>query len=146
MSRPETKGLKYFPFDVGFFGDKTIRLLRGEHGAEGVEIYQRLICSCYAENGYFLKWDNETDYALMADDTGYSIGKIQLIVSSCLKWSLFDNTLFKGGNVLTSRGIQRRYFGAVKDTKIKAAAQGRYTPRSGICEICYQMRTVLEGV
>lgn len=128
LPRPEIQGLKYFPFDVGFFRDRKIRLLRGEHGADGVEVYQRLVCRCYEEdNGYFLLWDSDEDHALLADETGYSEDKIRLIVSSCLRRSLFDDTLFKMGNVLTSRGIQRRYFSAIKDTKIKAAAQGRYT-------------------
>lgn len=127
MPRPEIKGLKYFPFDVGFFRDKKIRLLRGENGAEGVEIYLRLIAKCYEDNGYFLDWDTFDDYALLADESGYPEDKVRLIVSTCLRRSLFDNILFKVGNVLTSRSIQRRYFSAIKDTKIKAAAQGRYT-------------------
>lgn len=127
MPRPEIQGLKYFPFDVGFFRDKKIRLLRGEHGADGVEVYQRLTCKCYEDNGYFLVWDNDEDYDLLADETGYSNDKIRLIISSCLRRSLFDNTLFEVGNVLTSRGIQRRYFSAIRDTKVKAAAGGRYT-------------------
>ena len=134
MPRPEVHGLKYFPFDVGFFQDKKIRLLRGEHGAEAVEVYQRLLCKCYEDNGYYLNWDSGEDYALMADDTGFTEERIQLIVSTCLRRSLFDNTLFKMGNVLTSRSIQRRYFGAVKETKMKAAAQGRHTTiRKDIC-------------
>ena len=128
MARPAIKGLKYFPFDVGFFRDKKIRLLRGQHGADGVEIYQRILCACYeGDNGYYLPWNANEDYALMAEDTGHSEEKVRLIVSSCLNWSLFDDTLFMMGNVLTSRSIQRRYFGAIKDTKSKAAAQGRHT-------------------
>ena len=128
MARPTVKGLKYFPFDVGFFRDKKIRLLRGQHGADGVEVYQRILCACYeGDNGYYLPWNANEDYALMAEDTGYSEEKVRLIVSSCLNWSLFDDTLFKAGNVLTSRSIQRRYFGAIKETKSKAAAQGRHT-------------------
>lgn len=127
MARPEIQGLKYFPFDVGFFRDKKVRLLRGEHDARGVEVYQRLLCKIYEDNGYYLLWNDSEDYSLLAEETGYSEEKIRLIVSSCLNRSLFDDTLFKGGNVLTSRSIQRRYFSAIQETKIKAAAQGRHT-------------------
>ena len=127
MARPEIKSLKYFPLDVGIFEDKKIRLLRGQHGADGVEIYIRLIRQCYRENGYYLIWEPNEDYALLADDTGYSEDKVRLIVSSCVERSLFNDTLFRMGNVLTSRGIQRRYFEAISKSKIKAAAQGRHT-------------------
>ena len=134
MARPEMQGLKYYPKDVGFYRDKKIRLLRGEHGADGVEVYERLICKCYDDNGYYLNWNDADDYALLADETGYSDEKVRLIVSSCIRRSLFDDTLFNMGNVLTSRGIQRRYFSAIKDAKIKAAAQGRYTVvRKDLC-------------
>jgi len=39
VARPEIKGLKYFPFDVGFFRDRKIKLIRGEQGSDGVEVY-----------------------------------------------------------------------------------------------------------
>jgi hypothetical protein len=127
LARPEIQGLKYFPFDVGFFRDKKIRLLRGEHNSDGVEIYQRLLCKCYEDNGYYLVWDKEEDYDLLAEETGYTTDKVRLIVASCLRRSLFEDKLFEVGNVLTSRSIQRRYFLAIKETKSKAAAHGRYT-------------------
>ena len=95
----------------------------------------RIAAMCYEENGYFYIWDSDEDYALLAEETGCTDEKIRLIVSSCLRRSLFDDTLFKVGNVLTSRGIQRRYFSAVKDARIKAASQkGRYTYiEKGLC-------------
>ena len=128
MARPGGKGLKYFPFDVGLFGDKKLKLLKGQHGAEGIEVYIRLLCKCYSDdNGYFLPWSPDEDFALLAEETGYSEDKIRLIVSSCILRSLFEDKLFLVGNVLSSRGIQRRYFGAIKLTKLKAAAEGRYT-------------------
>lgn len=38
MSRPQKKGLDYFPFDVDFFDDKKIKVLKGRYGADGVHI------------------------------------------------------------------------------------------------------------
>lgn len=127
MPAPQKKGLEYFPFDAGFFRDKKIKLLRGEHGADGVEIYMRLLCKIYEDNGYYLRWDNTEDYELLAEETGYSIDKVRLIISTLFRRSLLDYILFERGNVLSSHGIQRRYFEAVKATKIKAAANGRHT-------------------
>jgi len=127
LPAPQKKGLRYFSFDVGFFGDRKIKLLRGEHGADGIEVYQRLLCKIYNDNGYYFVWNDEEDFELLADETGYSIEKVRLIFTTLLRRSLFDNTLFERGNVLSSSGIQRRYFEAVKETKIKAAASGRYT-------------------
>ncbi|MDR1692845.1 MAG: DUF4373 domain-containing protein [Oscillospiraceae bacterium] len=126
--------MRYFPFDVGFFGDRKIRLLRGEHGSEGVEVYIRLLCMCYEDNGYYFTWNSRDDYSLLADATGFSEDKVRLIVSNLLKRSLFDDTLFKSVNVLSSRGIQRRYFEAIKDTKAAAAKNGRQTTiRKDVC-------------
>lgn len=153
MPRPELKGLRYFPLDTGFFGDRKIRLLRGEHGADGVEVYLRIVIKCYEDNGYYLIWSDDEDYPLMAEETGHSKEKLQGIMSTLFRRSLLcklpvpgndviapdEGTTLYGrsmanehilpmpGNVITSRGIQRRYFGAIKETRVKAAAQGRHT-------------------
>ena len=54
MARPTKQGLDYFPFDVGFFGDQKIRILKARYGADGIAVYVKLLCDVYKE-GYRTK-------------------------------------------------------------------------------------------
>ena len=124
MARPLKMGLDYFPFDVDFFQDEDIQLIKSEHGSLGVEVYMRLLCLIYHFNGYYYVW-NERKPALIAQSTGCTPQKIDLIVRSCVKWSLFDDKLFCEDGILTSRSIQRRYLAAIRERARKADAAGR---------------------
>lgn len=126
--RPPKEGLDYFPLEVGFFSDDKIEMLEGEHGPLGSYVYVRLLCLIYKDNGYFYHW-TESERVLLAKRIGNGITpqKVELIVRSCIKWSLFDRTLFDTYAVLTSKGIQRRYILANKERARKAAAEGRHT-------------------
>lgn len=126
MARPQKMGLDYFPLDVDFLDDDKVRMLQMEHGALGVVVYLRLLSQLYHDKGYFYCLD-DGKLALLALRTGCGCTpqKADLIVRSCVKWSLFDDTLFDGCSALTSKGIQRRYLRAIKERARKAVAQGR---------------------
>lgn len=113
MSRPQKKGLDYFPFDVDFFNDKKIKVLKGRYGADGVTVYIYLLTLIYRENGYFIEYDDDLKY-IISDDLNMNDNKIGQIINFLLERSLFDNTLFKSDKVLTSRGIQFRFQEATK--------------------------------
>ena len=125
--RPPKEGVDYFPLEVGFFSDDKVEMLEGEHGPIGSYVFMRLLCLIYKDNGYFYEWDDSAR-VLMAKRTGGMISpqKVELIVRSCVKWSLFDRTLFDTYAILTSSGIQRRYLNAIKARAKKAAAEGRH--------------------
>ena len=113
MARPIKKGLDYFPFDVGFFSDKKIKILKSRYGADGIVIYQYLLCEIYKENGYYLVVDEDFDY-IISDDLNMESNKVKQVLNFLLERSLFDNKLFQSDKVLTSAGIQKRYQEAVK--------------------------------
>lgn len=113
MARPIKKGLEYFPFDVGFFSDKKIKILKSRYGADGIVIYQYLLCEIYKENGYYLVVDEDFDY-IISDDLNMESNKVKQVLNFLLERSLFDNKLFQSDKVLTSAGIQKRYQEAVK--------------------------------
>ena len=114
MARPLKDGIDYFPFDVGFLQDKKIRLIKGEYGIKGVVIVIQLLCSIYKENGYFSTCDSD-DFILVADAVGCGCdaNTIEEVVQGCLRRSIFDRGVFEAFDVLTSRGIQRRYLRAL---------------------------------
>lgn len=113
MARPIKKCLEYFPFDVGFFSDKKIKILKSRYGADGIVIYQYLLCEIYKENGYYLVVDEDFDY-IISDDLNMESNKVKQVLNFLLERSLFDNKLFQSDKVLTSAGIQKRYQEAVK--------------------------------
>lgn len=120
MARPIKKGLDYFPFDVGFFSDKKIKILKSRYGADGIVIYQYLLCKIYKENGYYLIVDDDFEY-IISDDLNMEINKVKQVINFLLERSLFNNKLFQSDKVLTSTGIQKRYQEAVKTKASKKA-------------------------
>ena len=47
MARPTKQGLDYFSLDVGFFGDKNVRILKARYRADGIAVYIKLLCDIY---------------------------------------------------------------------------------------------------
>lgn len=127
MARPRLKGLLYFPFDIDFFEDNKIRILKARYKSDGVLIYLFLLCEIYRE-GYYIKVDDDFEY-IISDELGIDQNKVKQVLNFLLKRSLFDNTLFSLDNVLTSAGIQRRYQLGIKERMRKSRTPlevGRY--------------------
>ncbi len=125
MARP--RGLLYFPFDIDFFEDNKIRILKARYKSDGVLIYLFLLCEIYRE-GYYIKVDDDFEY-IISDELGIDQNKVKQVLNFLLKRSLFDNTLFSLDKVLTSAGIQRRYQLGIKERMRKSRTPlevGRY--------------------
>lgn len=120
MARPRKKGLDYFPFDVDFFQDEKIVAIAGEFGLKGEITVVKLLCAIY-RNGYFVEWNEVMKYKLVRELQGVSVELLQKIVERLVKWGFFDESLFGSDAVLTSRGIQSRYFDAVSRRKLSDA-------------------------
>lgn len=109
MARPRKTGLDYFPFDVGFFEDEKMACLAGEFGIKGEMVYIKLLCAIY-RNGYYAEWNDALRYKMLRQLPGVSAVLLDQIVSRLVLWGFFDVSLFDLVKVLTSAGIQRRYF------------------------------------
>lgn len=125
MGRPLKKGLDYFPFDVEFWSDSRIRILKSRYHTDGIGVYIHILCDIYRE-GYYLKVDNYEDYlCVLNDDLGIeSIDKVEQILTFICNRSLLvcfrKETTSKGlqeDAVFTSHGIQKRYVAAMKGRK-----------------------------
>ena len=116
MARPEEKGLKYYPFDVDFFNDEKIEAISGEFGIKGEIVAVRLLCAIY-RNGYFIEWSDLYKMKFLRNLPGISSDLLDTIILRLVKWGFFDKDLFNSAKVLTSRGIQRRYFEAIRRRK-----------------------------
>lgn len=116
MARPNKTGLDYFPFDIDFFDDEKIIAISGEFGIKGEITVIKLLCAIY-RNGYFILWNDLLKFKLLKNLPGISSELIESIVNRLVLWEFFDKALFDSVKVLTSKGIQKRYFEAVKRRK-----------------------------
>lgn len=116
MARPEEKGLKYYPFDVDFFNDEKIEAISGEFGIKGEIVAVRLLCAIY-RNGYFIEWSDLYKMKFLRNLPGISSDLLDTIILRLVNWDFFEKDLFNSAKVLTSRGIQRRYFEAIRRRK-----------------------------
>ena len=109
MARPRKQGVDYFPFDVDFFQDEKIVAIGGEFGIKGELAAIKLLCAVY-RNGYFIEWSEMLRAKLLRELPGVSAELLSQIVNRLVRWGLFNQSLFDSVKVLTSAGIQRRYF------------------------------------
>jgi len=111
------KGIDYFPLDVDFFEDEKIQFVSARFGIKGEVCAIRLLTRIY-RNGYFVKWDEDSSY-LFAKVAGkeFTPGLVNEVVNELIKRGFFDETLFDSLGILTSHGIQERFFKACERRK-----------------------------
>lgn len=104
-------GIDYFPLDVRL--DDKWKLVEAEFGLQGFAIVVKLLQKIYGERGYYCELQDDVAL-LFAHECGVGGNVVSEIVNACIKRGIFDETMYKKYNVLTSEGIQKRYFEAVK--------------------------------
>lgn len=111
MARPQKEGLDYFPLDVDIDQDDKIALIESQYGIEGFAVIIKLMMKIY-KTSYFYEW-TEREQLLFSKRVNVDINRVNVIINDCVKWELFDETVLKDYQILTSKGIQRRYLEAV---------------------------------
>lgn len=115
MARPQKTGLDYFPLDVNI--DDKMELIEAEHGLPGFAIVVKLWQKIYA-NGYFIKWDDDS-ILLFSKKINSDLTLINSVINSCFKRNLFSKEMYDEYKILTSNGIQKRYFTTMISLKRK---------------------------
>ena len=117
MARPPKQGLDYFSFDVDFFEDEKIEFVTARFGEKGGLITIKLLCNIY-RNGYSIEW-NEDKATIFAKRAGNNISPplVNDVVEELVKRGFFDKSIFNSFDILTSRGIQKRYLQAITERK-----------------------------
>jgi hypothetical protein len=110
MGRPFKSGVEYFPLDVNM--DDEIELIEAEHGIVGFGILIKLYQKIYANN-YWIKWSKKP-LIVFSKRINVDINSINDIINSCLEWGIFDRKIYEKHSVITSKGIQKRFFEIVK--------------------------------
>ncbi len=127
MARPIKDGVSYWPFDVDMLDDKKFKLIRGEFGIKGAYIALVILNSVYKDNGYYKKWD-EDDCYLVSESAGDGCTPrlVNEVLTGCIRRGLFNERLFDAFGILTSAGIQRRFFQMVKNSRNKIILYREY--------------------
>lgn len=114
MARTHKEGIDYFSFDIDFFNDEKIEFVSARFGVKGEVMAIRLLCKIY-RNGYYTVW-NEDESIILSKRAGEAISPalVSDIVIELVKRGFFNKTIFDKFKILTSNGIQKRYFEATK--------------------------------
>jgi hypothetical protein len=110
MARPTKAGLEYFPLDCDM--DDKVKLIDAKFGVSGFGILIKIWQIIY-DNGYYTKW-TERELLLYKNRINADINLINDVIDECLKWGIFDINLHKKYSILTSSGIQKRFFEATR--------------------------------
>ena len=113
MARPLKDGGDYFPFDVAL--DEKFDLIEAEFGLTGFAVVVKLYQRVYAR-GYCCEWTNEVAL-LFGKSVNLGGNAVSEIVNAAVKRGIFDKDKFDRYQILTSHGIQSRYFEAVSRRK-----------------------------
>lgn len=103
--------------DTQFFENEKIEMLMANFGFEASGVYIKLLCKIYT-NGYYMRW-NETickvfTYSL---HSRFNSKKVQQIIDFLVEFNFFNKKLFLEHQILTSKGIQERFFEIISRRK-----------------------------
>jgi len=111
MARKGKIGLDYFSHDTEF--DNELEYIIAVHRELGYYVYFRLLERLYKFYGYYYPADKKS-LALLGSKINVDIESLNVIINDCLGEHLFDKCIHKKYEILTSTGIQKRFFEAIK--------------------------------
>ncbi len=114
------RGIPYFPLDVHL--DDKFELIEADFGLTGFGVVVKLYQKIYSI-GYYVEWDEDVAL-LFARKIGAGCNVVSEIVSAAIRRGIFNQELYDKYSILTSEGIQKRYFEAIsrrKQVEVKSA-------------------------
>lgn len=99
--------LDWFKLDCQM--DDKIKLVEAEFGLTGFAIVVKLWQKIYGSEGYYCEWND--DVALVfAKECGVGANVVSEIISGAVRRGVFDKGMLDEFGILTSHGVQSRYF------------------------------------
>lgn len=115
MARPTKQGIDYFPIDVEF-DDKT-QLFLFKHGASGAGVLLTVWQLIYANRGYYIDWSEDL-LLLLQGKLLIEPQESEIILKASVEREIFCPKKFEEFKILTSKAIQKRFFGVSGKKKI----------------------------
>lgn len=116
LSRPSKQGIDYFPLDVNFSDDEKIEIIEAEFGPTGFYVILKLFMRIYGMDGYYMMFTSR-EQKLFSKRINVDINSVNVIINSALEEGIFDKNLYQKYGILTSKGIQKRYFEIIQRRK-----------------------------
>ena len=113
------KGLEYFPLNC--YMNDSVRLYEAETGLEGYAILIKLWQSIYSGEGYFKVFDSDV-CLLFAKEISKAP---DYVIDKAIEREIFSGELYEKYKILTSEGVQRRFFKCVERRK-EVLVSGEY--------------------
>lgn len=108
------EGVNYFPLDVHL--EDKVNLIEAEFGLVGFAVVIKLYQKIYGTNGYYTTWNNEVGL-LLASKINLDIKRLNRIIEKCIERDIFSKDMYDKFSILTSKGIQKRFFTITKRRK-----------------------------
>lgn len=112
MARPIKSGLDYFPVNVNISEDEKMEIIEAEFGPIGFYVIIKTFMRIYEMDGYYMMF-TEREQKLFSKRINVDINEVIAIINSALKEGFFDKNLYEKYEILTSKGIQKRYLEAI---------------------------------
>jgi len=114
MARPTKQGIDYFPLDCS--PDAKLELFIAEAGIDSFGILIFIWSMIYRENGYWMPYSKDI-VLLLRKHTLSDPEKIETAIQKSVDRNIFDKKTFEKYKILTSSGIQKRFFQIAKKKK-----------------------------
>ena len=99
--------LDWFKLDCQ--NDDKLDLIEAEFGLIGFAVVVKLWQKIYGSEGYYCEW-NEDVALVFAKKNGVGANAVSEIIQAAIRRGIFDEKMFSEFGILTSQGIQNRYF------------------------------------
>lgn len=123
MAAPSKVGITYFPLDIDIDGDDNFQMVMAEFGDDGdmVELlFTKFLGWIYKHNGYYVSWNEKEQLKFLKRVSYIRIASKNTnndIIDKCLKWGIFNKSLFDEYQILTSIRIQKTWLDASRKRK-----------------------------
>lgn len=104
--------IKYVQLDCHFNDDK-FDFIEGKFGLKGFAIVVKLFQRIYGGQGYYCEWSDRIS-VVFARKIGADAQLVREVVSAAIDEGFFDKTIYQNYGVLTSHGIQKRFYEVAK--------------------------------
>ena len=114
MARPRKKSIDYFPLDCIL--NDSVKYIEAKHGLTGFAVLVKLWSKIYASEGYYCNWNDKVKY-LFCKEHNIEVELIDKILETCFLEKILNPDIFQEYAILTSEGIQKRYFKIIKESR-----------------------------